>query len=488
MTSDWMATKYHIHADFGTITLQFKQTPDNKLVVRAWSKYSYVVLGEDYVRDGNGNPIEFRTGTYTGDTAYEYHGQTLNNGDLYENRFVISKAKAVSGKGFVTRVWVNDNLGLEVYDPNILGGEGKFSHFLIDNISGTTITAYALSGIKEYRENAIAELEGIDLSKYSQTNAEKVLTLIAEAKITILGLNFIADINEFKNDTLEKIDGIWTKEREEEFASKKEAYISALTNIVSNGSYGEAESETVQALLSEAKTVIESATEADGFVKLSAIYGEYYAKISAVSNNETQASVATARVNAKEILESLISQFNADDYTSENFAKLSEIKERYEAMIDASLDVSEINALPYLAQSEIWGVETKAETALRELKTSAKATLLTYKNQAQYLAQDWEIIQAILKEANNQIDLATDATAIESIVAEAKSKMDKVSLIGDENKVPSGESSNREPSDKTPLSGCGSTIEGWSIYTTLLFVFVFLVFNKKNKANGEENE
>jgi hypothetical protein len=152
------------------------------------------------------------------------------------------------------------------------------------------------------------------------------------------------------------------------------------------------------------------------------------------------------------------------------------------------LDVSEINALPYLAQSEIWGVETKAETALRELKTSAKATLLTYKNQAQYLAQDWEIIQAILKEANNQIDLATDATAIESIVAEAKSKMDKVSLIGDENKVPSGESSNREPSDETPLSGCGSTIEGWSIYTTLLFVFVFLVFNKKNKANGEENE
>jgi hypothetical protein len=425
---------------------------------------------------------------YTGDTAYEYHGQTLNNGDLYENRFVISKAKAVSGKGFVTRVWVNDNLGLEVYDPNILGGEGKFSHFLIDNISGTTITAYALSGIKEYRENAIAELEGIDLSKYSQTNAEKVLTLIAEAKITILGLNFIADINEFKNDTLEKIDGIWTKEREEEFASKKEAYISALTNIVSNGSYGEAESETVQALLSEAKTVIESATEADGFVKLSAIYGEYYAKISAVSNNETQASVATARVNAKEILESLISQFNADDYTSENFAKITQIKTSYERQIEESLDVSEINALPYLAQSEIWGVETKAETALRELKTSAKATLLTYKNQAQYLAQDWEIIQAILKEANNQIDLATDATAIESIVAEAKSKMDKVSLIGDENKVPSGESSNREPSDETPLSGCGSTIEGWSIYTTLLFVFVFLVFNKKNKANGEENE
>jgi hypothetical protein len=212
MTSDWMATKYHIHADFGTITLQFKQTPDNKIVARAWSKYSYVILGEDYVRNEAGEPIEFRTGAYDGETPYEYYGKTLEKGDLYENKFVISKVKATNGKGFVTRVWINDYLGLEVYDPNILGGEGKFAHFLIDNITGTTVTAYSLAGIEDYQDKAIAEIESFDLTKYSTANGERVTALITEAKEYIRSLTFIEEIKEYTTDCLTKLNQIWTIE------------------------------------------------------------------------------------------------------------------------------------------------------------------------------------------------------------------------------------------------------------------------------------
>lgn len=488
MTSDWMATKYHIHADFGTITLQFKQTPDNKIVVRAWSKYSYVVLGEDYVRDANGNPIEFKTGTYTGVSPYEYYGKTLQNGDLYENKFVISKVKAVNGKGFVTRIWVNDCLGLEVYDPNILGGEGKFAHFLIDNISGTSVTAYSVSGISDYQNKAIAELESFDTTKYSQANAQQILELIEEAKTTILGLDFIKEINEYKNKTLEKLNAIWTIETEELFATTKSAYITALSNLVTNNSYGEAESVTVQGFLNEGIDMLQSATETDGFIKLSAIYTEYYEKISAVATENLNVSIATARANAKALIESFVAQFDLNDYTEENFDQFNEIKVDYFAKIDDSVEISEIEAIPYLAQSEMWAVESKAETALKAKKSEAKAELIAYKNESQYLSQDWAIIQEIIKEANREIDNAIDETSVANIVSNAKDRMDKVSVKGDESKIPNGDDGNEDETTDGLLNGCGATIDFnvGIIGLTLLLGASWILLKRKNRANGRD--
>lgn len=491
MTADWMATKYHIHADFGTITLQFKQTPDNKIVVRAWSKYSYVVLGEDYVRDSNGNPIEFRTGAYTGDVAYEYHGQTLKNGDLYENKFVISKAKAVNGKGFVTRVWVNDCLGLEVYDPNILGGEGKFSHFLIDNISGTTITAYSVAGIEEYRNQAIAELEQFDASNYSQENGERVLMLIEEAKTTLLGLNFIKDITEYKNTTLAQLNAIWTKKTEKEFTETKAAYVSALSDFVSNNSYAVEESEIVQALLNEATNAIQSLTETDGFVKLSAVYTEYYKKISLVETDTAKQTVATAKLNAKTLLESLVSQFSSEDYTSENFAKFTEIQTAYNAKIDAGTDVAEINALPYLAQNEMWAVESKADTELNAKKAAAKSELTSYKNESDYLALDWKTIKSIISQSNADIDDAADSAEVDEIFAKAKARIDAVSQKGSTDMIPDGDTvedgENNANGNGSSNSGCGSTIGISGAISTLALGIALCLLKKKQKARGEND-
>lgn len=361
MSADWMATKYHIHADFGTVTLQFKQTPDNKMVVRAWSKYSYVILGEDYVCDANGEPIEFKTGTYFGDTPYEYHGKTLNDGDLYENKFSISKVKAVNGKGFVTRVWVNDCLALEVYDPNILGGEGKFSHFLIDNITGTSVIARSVLGIEEYQAEAIETLERFDLSKYSQTNGGKMLALMESAKAKILGAALIKDVKAYTEEALIELNNVWTKETEDEFAATKDNYVSALTSLAAKGTYAENENMAVQALLGEATNILQSAVQEDGFIKLSAIYTEYYEKIEAIPTNELKTKIAEAQSAAKDLLERFALQFKAEDYSNQNFAKIAEIKRIYSAKIDACMDVAEIDALPYLAQSEMWAVEMKPQ-------------------------------------------------------------------------------------------------------------------------------
>jgi hypothetical protein len=380
MTADWMATKYHIHADFGTITLQFKQTPDHKIVVRAWSKYSYVVLGEDYVRDASGNPIEFRTGTYLGNTTCDYYGQTLNHGDLYQNKFVISKAKAVNGQGFVTRVWVNDCLGLEVYDPNMLGGEGKFSHFLIDNISGTTLTAYSLVGIESYRNDAIARLENFNAENYSAENLIKIQGIVDEAKTHIQGLDFIASIQEYTEAVLAKMATVWTKDEESAFASKKTEYVSSLTGLVANNAYEEAENAVVQALLTKGISDIQSATEADGFIKLSVVYQEYFNKIASVMTVERKAEIVAAQAEAKAVLEEILSQFKVEDYTSENFAQLAEIRTKYIEKIENCTDVAEIEMLPYLAQSEMWTVETITQPDAKAAKTAFGEPLADAKN------------------------------------------------------------------------------------------------------------
>ena len=153
------ASRYHIHMDYGTHTIQIKLTPEQKLVVRVYSRYSWVVLFEGYVCDENGEPIEFKTGTYTGNEPYNYYGQILNNGDLYQNIFKISKVQETSNNGFMTRLWINGHLAFEVYDSNVMGGEGKWSHFLIDNISGTVIKAYSITSFEEFKENILKEFD-----------------------------------------------------------------------------------------------------------------------------------------------------------------------------------------------------------------------------------------------------------------------------------------------------------------------------------------
>lgn len=478
MENDWMATKYHIHADFGTITVQFKQTPDNKIVVRVWSKYSYVVLGEDYVRDENGTPIEFKTGAYTGATPYEYHGQTLENGDLFANKFVISKARAMDGKGFVTRVWVNDYLGLEVYDPNVLGGEGKFAHFLIDNITGTIINAYSVEGIESCQNKAIAELETTDVSDYSTANAERVMALIDEAKTKICAMTLISDIETCKEETLEKIRAIWTTQTQALFDEQKAGYVSTLNDFVAAGTYGAEENAAVQTILSQAISTIQALGESDGFKKLTALYEEYYKQISAVPTDEWKLAVAQAKQDAKDVLASIVAGFNAQDYTNENFALFAQIQAKYNALIDASVDLDEIAALPYLAQSEMWQVPSKADAELNAKKTAAKNELAAYKTQNDYLPTDWEVILSVVNEGCAAIDKAVSESEVNAALANAKDRMDAVAVKGDADMIPAGKKSAAKA-----LLGATATIGGVGVAVVAAVVAATLL-----KKNSDEKD
>jgi hypothetical protein len=174
---------------------------------------------------------------------------------------------------------------------------------------------------------------------------------------------------------LTKLNQIWTIETENIFEETKVGYVSVLTEYVTSRTYAETELSAVQALLSEATNTIQTMTEADGFTKMAAVYADYYAQISAILTKDLSESIAAAKINAKEVLESITVQFKAEDYTEENYAKILAIQATYSAKIDECTDMLEIEAMPYLAQSEMWAVESKADVVAKAKKIVMKARI-----------------------------------------------------------------------------------------------------------------
>lgn len=450
--SDLM-TKYHLHTDFGTSTISIKQTPDNKLVIRVHSRYSWKVMFEDYVRDSNGNPIEFRTGTYTGNTAYNYHGQTLNKGDLYQNTFKISRMKEVNNNGFKVQVWVNGILACDVYDPYVLGGEGIFRHFLMDNLTGTTVTAYSVTSYAEYQEKMLDKLNACyDPAKYSTAKITAINAIITKTEELVRKDTTLGRVERYVNDAMEQIGKIWTKDMETNFANEKATYKSDLQAFnVTN--YDTAEVEILQSLINEGVAKINAVTETDGFGKLKLYYDEYYNKLSKILTAAEKGDLAQEKINAKEALASLVGACGTDMYTASNLTKIADIQTKFATLIDASVNVDEVEAYVNAGFAQIWAIETKAETAFNDIREVAKQTLSAYKSEADYLTLDWSIMLSIIKQAEIEIDVAETETEVNDIVTATKAKMDLVSTIETES-----------ASSEATQTGCQASFGGASLF------------------------
>ena len=496
LQTDWMASIYHIHMDYGTQTIQIKQTPDNKIVVRVYSKYAYVILFEDYIRDAAGNPIEFRTGKYTGNSTYNYHGQTLKNGDLYQNLFKIVRVKETNGNGFITRISINGVLGVEVYDPNPLGGENPFSHFLIDNISGVELLASSVINLDGLKATTIAGLETIKNNSYSTTNLTKINTILTEAKNYINGLKDIKSIYEYADIVEDKLSAIWTIQQENAFKSEKQNYLNKFNNIVLS-SYDATEQTKISALIAQATTAINNVGESGGYGQLNLIYQEYSGLIAQYQTTAQKAEVQQAKTSAKSYISQWIDNIPDNQYHNEVWIYVVEIQQKYNQQIDSSMEVVEIEALKYAAITEIWGVETLLEAELNQFKKETKAALLSYKKESNYYALEWEIILSIIESGNSLIDEAESEDEVTEVLQAIKIRMDNVAVKGDDNMVPGGEAEPDEPdndnnensdtnnsnnsnnSNKNEEQGCnGSTLELASMFVLIL---LFIVSKRKFK-------
>ena len=182
------------------------------------------------------------------------------------------------------------------------------------------------------------------------------------------------------------------------------------------------------------------------WLSFDAIIAEGVANIdAAMTDEEVEAAVAAAKAKMDEVVtkaesdaifnelktstkNDLASYKSENDYRAADWAEIQEILKKTNAAIDASESVTAINTAVANAKAEMDAVKTDAQWVVDEgVVAAAKAELAAYKSESDYKSAEWTAIQAIITQANGDIDNAIgNEEAINGIVAAAKAEMDAV--------------------------------------------------------------
>lgn len=140
-----------------------------------------------------------------------------------------------------------------------------------------------------------------------------------------------------------------------------------------------------------------------------------------IVNNGTLAEEnvnAALKTAAKKALNDSFATYSEDDYTSDNWAKLTKAKDDGLAAIDSALTEAAIQSAKNTALDAMAAVETIAEATARELaeaKTAATEALKTAFNgytETDYDAQTWATLKAAYDNGLAAIEAATDVSAV----------------------------------------------------------------------------
>lgn len=140
-----------------------------------------------------------------------------------------------------------------------------------------------------------------------------------------------------------------------------------------------------------------------------------------IVNNGTLAEEnvnAALKTAAKKALNDSFAAYSQDDYTSDNWAKLTKAKDDGLAAIDSALTEAAIQSAKNTALDAMAAVETIAEATARELaeaKTAATEALKTAFNgytETDYDAQTWATLKAAYDNGLAAIEAATDVSAV----------------------------------------------------------------------------
>lgn len=140
-----------------------------------------------------------------------------------------------------------------------------------------------------------------------------------------------------------------------------------------------------------------------------------------IVNNGTLAEEnvnAALKTAAKKALNDGFATYSQDDYTSDNWAKLTKAKDDGLAAIDSALTEAAIQSAKNTALDAMAAVETIAEATARELaeaKTAATEALKTAfegYTETDYDAQTWATLKAAYDNGLAAIEVATDVSAV----------------------------------------------------------------------------
>ena len=194
------------------------------------------------------------------------------------------------------------------------------------------------------------------------------------------------------------------------------------TNFTQDNYY-EAEWNSFDTIISEGKANIDAATTNE---EIETALAEAKVKMdNVVTKEESDAIFEGLKASTKE---ELAVYKNEADYRAAEWAAIQEILAQANTAIDTSESVTAINEAVDSAKAAMDAVKTNAQWEADEaVAANAKTELATYANEADYYEAEWAAIQAIITQANADIDNAIgNETTISEIVATAKTAIDAV--------------------------------------------------------------
>ena len=277
---------------------------------------------------------------------------------------------------------------------------------------GVTLNDVAVNAVIKVPNDFFVELPG-----YEPAN-EDVLVIGGTFYSVDLAVEYVVTETKFTY-----VDGAWLSDLELYKLECQNALDEYVADNFAESDYYAAEWNFILSTLEETKEAISAANSKEEVDAILDAAEEAFEGV--MTKAESDAIFAEKQSEAKA---ELAAYKNASDYREAEVAALQEILTNANTAIDGCVSVQDINNAVTAAKEAMDALKTGAQwTADEAVVSAAKAELAGYKAESDYKAEQWAEIQAIITEANADIDEAIgDETAISAIVAAAKTEIDAV--------------------------------------------------------------
>lgn len=200
---------------------------------------------------------------------------------------------------------------------------------------------------------------------------------------------------------------------------------SALDSYVNAEKYRDAEKTLLETTVTNGKTAIDSATTT---ADVTAALNSAKALIDAIKTDAvlTSEELVVAKNTAKTVLDGYVS---AESYREAQKAELATAIANGKTAIDESADIAAVSMALNNAKAAIDAIKTDADLTSEELlaaKNTAKAELDIYVNSSNYRTEEQALLTSAIAEGKNAIDSATDISAVNAALANAKATIDEI--------------------------------------------------------------
>lgn len=167
-------------------------------------------------------------------------------------------------------------------------------------------------------------------------------------------------------------------------------------------------------------------------------------------------------------MQDYIGTLKESDYTLVGWSEINDYANEIASLLADRMDEEAVDKVFDETKAKIEAVPTIAETQaeLNAYKSLKKAEINAYVKQEDYSDENWKIVQGYLQTAEKAIETAKSETGVDTAVAAARNKIDRVEK------------------KKAEKSGCGSVLGGWIGAITVVTAIGLFWGKKKNEENG----